>query len=185
MNAPAAAPRLSIELVPRSAWCSNLRKFLAPNVWQRLTKIALEGAGNKCEACGSPGKFVGKIRSTGRMKFQLDTHETWHFNEISGVQRLVRNRALCPDCHEAVHIGLAEVNGRAAVAQLRLATVNGWTPEQVSEHETAAWRLWEELNHRDAWKVDIEVLRGIDILAYEAAMAFLATAQSPPSMQKS
>jgi hypothetical protein len=172
---PAFAPtvRLAVELVPRSAWHSNLRKFLTREEWQRLTKIALEAAGHRCEACGSQGQFIGKNRATGAMKFRLDTHETWDFNVPARTQTLLRNRALCPQCHESTHMGLAEVNGRAEAARKHLALVNHWTPAQAAAHEAEAWRRWHERNQVEAWVIDIRVLHAIDPSSYEAATAFL------------
>jgi hypothetical protein len=44
-----------------------------------------------------------------------------------GVQRLVRLMALCADCHETHHLGLAEQRGRGPSAYGRIGAYNRWT----------------------------------------------------------
>jgi hypothetical protein len=46
---------------------------------------------------------------------------------------------LCPACHQAKHMGLANVQGKGAQARPDLARVNGWTPEQTDAYISQAF----------------------------------------------
>jgi len=179
------SPKLAIELFPRKVWATNLRAFLMPDKWRRLKEITLDNAGHKCEACGSLGKALGRKRVADVIRYRLETHETWawDFNAATGIQTLVGNRALCPDCHEAVHLGPAHLKGRAGAARQHMAAVNGWTLEQVEEYKAAVWLRCEAMNQVQNWAVDIEVLRDVDMVAYKAGRWFLDVIENPRKVQ--
>src|SRR5688500_8134041 len=46
---------LTVELVPRTCWFSNLRSELSQDEWDRLRRSVYERAGNRCEVCGGKG----------------------------------------------------------------------------------------------------------------------------------
>ncbi len=65
--------------------------------------------------------------------------------------------ALCPDCHEVKHMGLAGMRGRDKNAAAHLARVNQWTPVQTDEYLRQVWEVWAERS-RHQWKLDLMLL---------------------------
>ena len=140
------AVRLSVELVPASCWCENVRSVVTAREWDRLRKAVYARADNKCEICGEQGR-----------RHPVECHEIWSYDDTTKVQRLERLIALCPSCHEVKHLGLAEVRGRARQAMLHLQRVNGWTEQQTIEYVAAQFDLWAARS-KHAWKTELEKL---------------------------
>lgn len=150
---------LSIELVPKSAWGRNLRTLLesyrrtTPEAspfasWDFLRKQAYANAGNRCEICSGRGP-----------KWPVECHEVWEYRAPSSpsspwTQRLVRLIALCPDCHQVKHIGLAKVRGMDKIAIAHLRLVNGWTDAQVAQHILESNAVWVERSKK-SWVLDL------------------------------
>jgi hypothetical protein len=65
---------------------------------------------------------------------------------------------LCPACHQAKHMGLANVQGKGAQARPDLARVNGWTPEQTDAYISQAFQVWAQRGC-GPWTLDLEGLR--------------------------
>jgi hypothetical protein len=142
-------PRLTIELVPATCWCSNLRSELRPKDWDTLRKAAYASTNLHCEVCAcKPNK--------------LDAHEVWHYDDKTSVQKLVRIQPLCARCHEVKHIGLAEVRGNLSRAVHWLARVNDWTYIVAMRYVQAQFALW---NYRSKfqWTLDVTYLQGLGI----------------------
>lgn len=146
------APKLTIELVPRTCWFSNVRERVSRQDWDRIRSQAYENAGHRCEVCGGHGS-----------KHPVECHEVWEYDETAGVQRLVRMIALCPACHEVKHIGLAGIKGRGDAACAHLAAVNGWTAAGASRYVEEAFAVWTARSDR-AWSLDVSALAsyGVD-----------------------
>lgn len=119
--------QLFIDLVPRSAWLSNLRSELTSAEWDLVRKKTYRQAGFVCQACGGQGP-----------KHPVECHERWSFSTAEAVQTLAGLVALCPACHEATHYGLARVRGREAFARAQLLRVNAWTVAQLNAHVNEA-----------------------------------------------
>lgn len=145
-------PRLTIELVPRTCWFSNVREQVSRSDWNRIRSRVYEQAGRLCEICGGRGS-----------RHPVECHEVWEYDEAAGVQRLVRMIAVCPSCHEVKHIGLAGMRGRGDIARAHLAKVNGWTPEFAARYVNDAFDLWRRRSSRN-WSLDISILEtyGVD-----------------------
>jgi hypothetical protein len=147
-----SAPRLTVELVPRMCWFSNVRDRVSRTDWDRMRSQVYEHAGSRCEVCGGRGS-----------KHPVECHEVWEYAERTAVQRLVRMIALCPACHEVKHMGLAGIKGRGEIAAAHLAEVNGWTPQVTARYIDQAFAMWEERSAR-TWSLDVSALAayGID-----------------------
>jgi hypothetical protein len=163
-------PSLYVDLVPQTAWASNLRSVLSEEEWGVCKRLAYARAGHRCEVCGGRGP-----------KWPVEAHERWDYDDAGGVQTLVDLVALCPDCHEASHMGLASVNGRMEAALAHMARVNGWTAAQAREHARAAFAAWSARSDR-RWLLDARwVLRhGIPIAAATAARIEAMAAGAAP-----
>lgn len=147
-----ASPKLTVELVPRTCWFSNVRERVSRQEWDRIRSQTYEHAGQRCEVCGGRGS-----------KHPVECHEVWEYDESAGVQRLVRMIALCPACHEVKHIGLAGIKGRGNIAREHLAAVNGWTASAASQYVDQAFTLWRARSSRE-WSLDVSALAsyGVD-----------------------
>ncbi|MGC8732431.1 MAG: hypothetical protein ACP5RC_09255 [Halothiobacillaceae bacterium] len=137
---------LRIDLIPRTAWFSNLRSELPRREWDLARRKAYSLANDRCEACGGRGR-----------KWPVEAHKQWNFDESTGVQTLTRILALCPDCHAATHYGLAEIRGQAAAARRHLMRVNRWTEFQVDSHIHQAFVDWHRRSLRP-WTLDVRWL---------------------------
>lgn len=118
--------KLEIELVPASAFYSNLRSILDKSDWDILRRLVYKKANYKCEICGGIGK-----------EHPVECHEVWNYNDrdfnielltdeeitdtiynkVVRVQKLSHCQAICPDCHQAKHIGLAQIKGNGERAK--------------------------------------------------------------------
>jgi hypothetical protein len=149
------APRtfLTVELVPRTCWFSNLRSELSREEWDRLRHAVYERAGSRCEVCGQRGA-----------EHPVECHEVWEYDDEHHVQRLAGLAALCPACHEAKHIGYASTVGRSGQARAHLARVNGWSMDDVELYLEAQFEQWSRRSQHE-WSLDLSWLRqfGIDI----------------------
>jgi 5-methylcytosine-specific restriction endonuclease McrA len=162
------APRLTIELVPKTCWFSNVRDRVSRQDWDRIRSQVYEQADRRCEVCGGRGS-----------RHPVECHEVWEYDDASGVQRLVRMIALCPACHEVKHIGLAGMKGRGDLACAHLAEVNGWTSEVAARCVEDAFAVWRTRSSR-TWALDVSALAayGIDPAIIAEASEASATGRS-------
>jgi len=133
---------LFIDLVPNSAWFSNLRSELTKIEWDLVKKATFKAASYLCEVCGKRGQ-----------QHPVECHERWHYDSQTKVQTLVRTIALCPACHESTHYGLASVRGRDQEAKQHLMLVNGWNGDQANQHISQAMDEWKRRSEVK-WKLD-------------------------------
>ena len=138
-----AMPTLAVEMVPGHLWGSNLRS-LSPDTWQIVRERAREQA-TRCAFCDGPPAHC---------------HEAWEYEEHDaqdGTQVLGAVVMICEPCHEVIHLGrTGKVLGPDAFdrALAHLATVNGWTTEQVEAHVAEAQRTWERRSMM-RWGLDL------------------------------
>ncbi len=142
----APAGLLSVELVPKTSWYDDVRALMDEATWERMSLRVWRQADGRCEICG------------GGDPEHLEYHEVWSFDDRTGVQALVRMIALCPDCHQVKHIGLASIHGQAVRARAHLARVNGWTLSQTEASVREAFRVWARRS-QTTWTLDLEGLR--------------------------
>ena len=145
--------KLSIELVPETCFCSNLRSELPTKDWDIIRKGAYADAGYRCKICSGKGS-----------KHPVEAHEVWEYDEKACVQILVGVIALCPDCHTSKHYGLAQIRGNEGKAISQLMKVNGWSRKEVEKHVCAAFAEWENRSEHK-WELDLSWLesRGIKV----------------------
>lgn len=168
----AGAGGLYVDLVPKTAWFSNLRSELSEDEWNAVRKQVYSNSGSVCSICSGRGP-----------KHPVEAHERWIFDIETRTQTLLRIEALCPACHEATHMGLANVKGNGERAAKRLMYVNGWTPEQVDSHVANAFMTWEYLSRIDDWKLDASALLAYSGLT-EETLRRIDELKSHPSARK-
>lgn len=140
-------PRLTIELVPATAWGKNLRSEISTKEWDALRRQTYRQAGYHCEVCGGQGP-----------KHPVECHERWEFDEIRHVQKLVGLIALCPACHEVKHIGRAEMIGNLNRTLRHLADVNNWSIEDARIYAEGAIETWMKRSQFE-WSLDLSWLK--------------------------
>jgi hypothetical protein len=131
--------KLQIELVPSTSWFSNLRSLLSSEEWDKVRKGCYKHANYKCEICGGVGPA-----------HPVECHETWEYDENTGIQKLVSLIALCPNCHEVKHIGLAGIKGRTEEA-------TECDKKVAEKYIQEAFALWNKRSQRD-WQLDVSLL---------------------------
>ena len=140
---------LFVDLVPSSCWFTNVRYCIAQRDWERLRRMLVRRAGQRCEVCNR-----GEEREAQRW---LEAHERWHYDEPTTTQVLRRLIILCSDCHGATHFGYAQVKGTADAAFAHLREVTGMSIEQARTHIRKAFHLWERRSARD-WTLDLSLI---------------------------
>jgi len=142
---------LFVDMIPRTSWCKNIRTaILHKKDWVRLRKLACERTNYTCECCGS--------------HHDIEVHERFEYNEETQVQKLMRIVALCQQCHQSTHMGLAGINGKIKEAQQHLSKVRGFTPDELRSHIQEANSLWKKRSEI-TWTIDLSLVEnnGIEI----------------------
>jgi len=153
---------LFVDPVPSSCWFTNVRSCVEPADWERLRRMILGRAGQRCEACGRE-----EDRPARRW---LEGHERWAYDELAGVQALRRLICLCTDCHRSTHYGLARVQGREVEAFEHLRAVTGMAPDEARAHVAEAAAVWQHRSAR-SWTLDLSALTGTGITVEEPPAA--------------
>lgn len=140
---------LSLDLVPATAFGSNVRAILTRAQWASLSKQVRSQAYDICQICQGEAH---------------DCHERWSYDEGKSIQKLVGLIALCKSCHQVCHFGLARVQGKEKRAQQHLMKVNGWTNKQAEQHIQQSFKIWAKRSKKQ-WTLDISILSdyGIDV----------------------
>lgn len=136
--------RLTIELIPKTSWNNNLRSYLTQRQWDVVRRKCYAEAGNKCEICGDVGP-----------RHPVECHERWDF--IDGKVKLLGLIALCPNCHEVKHVGLAGIRGRAHHAKAHFMKVNNMSSHDADIYIAEAFNLWRERSNQQ-WDLEISYL---------------------------
>lgn len=93
--------KLEIELVPKTCWYSNLRNVFTQQEWKLVRNYICDFrfTDNKCNICGQRAYF-------------LEAHEQWEYDMKKHIQRLVRIRPLCTNCHKVKHWRFSTITRR-------------------------------------------------------------------------
>lgn len=157
--------QLFVDMLPRTAWFSNLRSEVTKEEWDAVKKKTFAAAGYRCQACLGKGP-----------QHPVECHERWRFDLDAGDQVLVKTVALCPDCHEATHFGLAQVKGRDDAAIAHLMKVNEWSRKTAIDHVNQAIDIAVELS-RWQWRMDARWLLNFVPLSDETRDKIFAHAE--------
>ncbi len=109
-------PKLTIELIPESAWGQNVRSTLSSEQWDAVKRFIFAKNNYKCEICGGQGE-----------QWPVECHEVFNFNRRTRIQKLIRLESLCPTCHWAKHPGSATREGHQITAMSQLQKINNWS----------------------------------------------------------
>jgi hypothetical protein len=143
--------KLTIELVPFTAWNQSLYNLLPRNEWYSIKNKVFAQEGHRCYICGN---------SAGT----LSLHEFWNYDENTHVQKLIEFHHLCNLCHKIKHIGFwcHTWDGQVKLRQegysrddliKHFCKVNGCSTKEFEQHEKEAFRMWNERSQHD-WTQD-------------------------------
>lgn len=142
--------RLTIELVPKTSWYTNVRSHVSVSEWDIIRKKSYSIANNRCEICSDSGKNQG-------MNHNVECHEVWEYNDKQKIQKLVGLISLCPLCHKVKHPGLAQINGEEEMVIKQLMIVNLMTRKEAETYIEKSFDIWKERSKHE-WKLDISFL---------------------------
>lgn len=142
----AQVTKLTIELVPKSCWFSNVRSEVTKDEWDKIRKTVYKEADYKCEICGGKGN-----------QHPVECHEIFSYDDENKIQKLERMVALCPNCHKVKHYGLWELKGMAHIVKKHLMKVNGWNKKDAEEYIAGCFELWSQRSAHQ-WKLDLSFL---------------------------
>lgn len=140
--------KLTIELIPSTAWDNNLRSYLTKTGWDLVRRKCYAEADYHCEICGNQG-------GNGK-KHPCEAHEKWQFTQ--GEVKLTGVISLCPPCHEVKHIGRAEATGNFERALRHFMKVNGVDRNTAMEYIRESARIWRERSKQE-WSLNIDYLK--------------------------
>lgn len=143
--------KLTIELVPKTAWLTNVRSKVSQTEWDKIRKKCYKAAGYKCEVCGD----VGMNQDVGHA---VECHEIWYYDDENKRQVLTGLVALCPYCHKTKHAGLASIKGELHIVVKQLKKVNLMSDEEAKRYIDESFALWRERSKYE-WFIDISYLQ--------------------------
>lgn len=143
--------KLTIELVPSTAWYTNVRSNVTKEEWDTIRKKCYRLANDVCEICGDTSKNQGKL-------YNLECHEIWDYNDEKKIQTLTGLIGLCNYCHTVKHPGLAGVQGRSNIVIEQLIKVNKMSEGETEDYINEAFSIWKERSDHK-WELDITYLK--------------------------
>ena len=143
--------KLTIELVPSTAWNQSLYNLLPRKEWTDLKNKVFTKEGHQCYICGSSEGI-------------LSLHEFWSYDEPTYVQKLVEFHHLCNLCHKIKHIGFwcHTVDGQAKLEQegyspddlvTHFCKVNNCSKEDFERYEDESFKVWKKRSQH-GWSQD-------------------------------
>ena len=153
--------RLSIELVPETAFWKNVRSHVTKAQWEvckTYAKWKTDAENPYCIVCGQTGFHQGR-------RHAVEAHEIWHYNDEEGIQTLVDIVPLCPRCHQCKHLGRTRAVSTpeqwARVIE-HFQKVNDWGDDRTMKYIETVFEIWR-LRSQVAWELDISWLKNLGI----------------------
>lgn len=150
--------RLQIELVPETAWWSNVRSNVSRAEWEKCKRYAKAKTGSKCYVCGGDGIEQG-------WRYPVEAHEIWAYDDDNQVQTLVDIVPLCPRCHQCKHLGRSRsVLGPTEWGQLidHFQAVNNWPDWKVEKYVHLVFEI-HRIRSQVKWQLDVSFLSTLGI----------------------
>jgi len=129
--------KLTIELVPKTCWYTNVRSEVTRSVWDKIRKKSYAAADHKCEVCEDVGTDQG-------YRHKLECHEIWDYNDVNKTQTLAGFISLCPRCHKCKHPGLAQIKGEMDIVISQLMKVNEMSEKEAVVYVEEQFDVWQE-----------------------------------------
>lgn len=145
--------KLTIELVPKSSWLSNVRAIVTNKQWDAIKSSVYSKAYYMCEICGEIGP-----------NHPVECHEIWSYDDKSFIQKLEGMISLCPNCHMVKHIGFAKIQGSFNKAVRHFMRVNSLGKDKAVKLIEDSFKIWEKRSKKK-WTLDLSHLSeyGLDV----------------------
>lgn len=150
--------KLTVELVPRSAWWVNVRSHVSRADWEKCKKYSKTKTDGVCILCGGSGLQQGR-------RYATEAHEVWSYDDSRKIQTLVDIVPICPRCHQAKHMGRSRATMNPHQwAQLiqHFMDVNEMYDERVDEYLLDVFDVWERRS-QFKWELDVSFLEKIGV----------------------
>ncbi len=137
--------KLVIDLVPKTAWYSNLRKNIPKSEWDKIRKQCYADADHRCTIC--------------RVEGRLNCHEIYEYDDKKHIQKLKGFIALCGDCHMIKHIGFAGIQAEKELLDMdklieHFMKVNNVDRKTFDNHNDESFKIWRERSQHE-WTTDL------------------------------
>ena len=137
--------KLKIDLVPKTAWYSNLRAKIPKEEWDKIRKQSYADAKHKCAICSA--------------KEKLNCHEIWEYDDIKHIQKLNGFIALCDNCHMIKHIGFAEIQASKKLLNMgklikHFMDINKVNKKFFEDHYTKSFEVWKKRS-KHKWETNL------------------------------
>lgn len=150
--------RLTVELVPRTTWWTNVRSKISRSEWEKCKNYSKAKTNGMCILCGGSGLQQGR-------RYATEAHEVWSYDDTNKIQTLVDIVPICPRCHQVKHLGRSRAtmdpHQWAAVIQ-HFMDVNEMYDERIDEYLMDAFSVWERRS-QFRWKLDVSLLERIGV----------------------
>lgn len=134
--------KLTIQLVPSTAFGQNIRTILTKKQWNYIRNFVYGKYYNLCSICGADDKG-------------LEAHENWLYEK--GTQKLTDIVAVCRACHQVHHFGLSELQGKRKQTLAHLIKINNLSKKEAEKYIEKSFQEWAERS-KIKWKLDIKYL---------------------------
>ena len=155
--------KLEFQFIPRTTAGVNARTLCSKEQWDKARFACYQRAGYVCEVCSGVGP-----------DHPVECHEYWEWDDPSGVQKLIKLIALCPTCHQAVHLlgsmfragrfgtvrtarNYIELGGLYLNLLMHAMNVNKWTLDQTRSNIFEAYKQYS-LRSTLQWKVNVDLV---------------------------
>ena len=150
--------KLEIDLVPSTAWYSNLRTKIPSQEWDKIRKQSYANANYRCQICGSDGKDQILV-TKGSLNGTLNCHEIWEYDDKKHIQKLNGFLALCNDCHMIKHIGFGMIQALKGLLDMdklinHFTKINQVNRKTFDKHHEISFEVWRERS-KHKWTTDL------------------------------
>lgn len=145
------SPKLTIELVPKTCWFSNVRSHVTSQSWQNITELFSKKANHHCEICAGVGS-----------NHPVECHEIWDYDDLMHVQTLKDMICLCPKCHQVKHFGFAVKQGKEIIAKKHLMKVNNWDKFTTDNYLKHCFETWQKRSYFN-WELKLDFLNQLPV----------------------
>lgn len=148
--------RLAVDLVPRTAWWSNVRSHVTSAEWELCKEYSKSLTDGVCYICGDTSRNQGR-------KYDTEAHEIWEYDDDNRIQTLVDIVPLCVRCHQCKHWGRTSLVMKERYLQVlrrHWMTLNQWNRTQLNMYLDVESKVWA-MRSSVEWTLDLSRLEQI------------------------
>lgn len=136
--------KLTLDLIPASQFYNNVRAIVSKSQWNAIRNSVVSAVYNACEICNI-------------YYDSLDCHEKWSYDDKKLIQKLEGMMALCKDCHQVKHFGLAEIQGKRTQALAHLMKINNISKIKAESYVKSEFEIWAARSQK-SYTLDLSYL---------------------------